>query len=173
MPALPAKAAGGQKLNHLFRARLTKKKGRAKCPPSVRTPEDLEFELQTKPGVERAFVRRIGVSVYSRRAAAAGLAKIGIGNGERALRKLIHAQQRLAVGEVEQVSSQADACPFRNPDWIIHVVVDATPVIGSAQRAASRSAVGGVVGAEWNFTGILVSRVREQVVDGGPGLEVY
>ena len=99
----------------------------------IRTLETLEFEFHTKPGIERTQIARIGVSVHSRRTDSGRLAEVGIRNADRALRVLIHAQQGLAVGEVEQVSTQAEPRPFRDPDGIVHVVVDLT-----AGRRSSR-----------------------------------
>src|SRR3981189_1541601 len=133
------------------RAYMGEKTGRAKCPPWLRTLEALEFEFHAKPRVERARVSRSGVAVDRRRANSGRLAKVGIRNADRALGILIHTEQRLAVGKVEQVSPQAELRPFRDPDGIVHVVVDAAKVLRTAQRATGRSAVGGVGGAEGGF----------------------
>ena len=120
-------------------------------PSLVKNSRILEFEFHTKPGVERTQVARIGVSVHSRRTIADWFEEVGVRNADGALCVLVHAQQRFVVGDVEQVSSKPQPAPFCNPDGIVDVVVDLAKVLGATQRATSRGAVGGVVGAEWEF----------------------
>jgi len=142
-------------------------------PSLSRTLAILEFEFHAKPGIERTQVARIGVSVHGGRTNSARLAKVSVPDTEPALLELIHPQLRALVCNVEQISDQAQMCPFRNADGIVEVPIDAAKVRRAAQRATSRSAVGGVIRAIRNFTSVLVRRVGIQIVDRDTRLEVY
>ena len=141
--------------------------------PSLRrTLENLEFEFHAKAGIERTLVARVRVPVDSGRTGSGWLLEISIADAEPGLSELIDSQLRALVADVEQVSDQAEPLPFRNPDRVVDVTVDAAPVRRPAQRAARGGAVRSVVRAERNLTTVLVSRVREQIVDGDTRLEV-
>src|SRR5882762_4651507 len=87
--------------------------------------------------------------------------------------KLVHTQLSALVGDIEQISHQAQPFPFRNADGVIQMGIDGTVIQRTAQGATRGSAVGGVVGAERYFTSVMVARVRKQVVDRNPRLEVH
>src|SRR5882724_7540601 len=112
--------------------------------PSLR----LELEFDSEASVERTLVARVGVTRDARGSDSIRLAEINVQSTHGALLVLIHTEQRALIGEVEQVSRQPDLGPFRKPDRIVRVEVDRTPVLRTAQRAASGGAIDRVVRAE-------------------------
>src|SRR6516165_2293684 len=158
---------------------LAKKKGRALVGPSLPLERilfsfsALEFELHAQPGIERTQIPGVGVAVHGGGSVTRWLQEVSVRNSDGALRKLIEAQLGLVVGDVEQVSTNAQTRSFGNPDRIVHVVVDTAEVRRTAQRTARRGAINRVVRAERNFACVGVDRVRVQVVDRDARLEVH
>src|SRR3954451_21018546 len=92
-----------------------KQKGEHFCSPfSLPSYSSLELVANHEPGIERTLESRLDLDTIS-----IGLQEVRVRNANRALGSLVHAQQALVVGDIEQISSEPHARAFGHADRVI------------------------------------------------------